>query len=33
VSSESTQVEAGSSDVEFEIVAVYDPEVPAGGAP
>ena len=33
VSSESTQVEAGSSDVEFEIVAVYVPEVPAGGAP
>jgi len=33
VSSESTQVEAGASDVEFEIVAVYVPEVPAGGAP
>lgn len=33
VSSESTQVEAGTSDVEFEIVAVYVPEVPAGGAP
>ncbi len=33
VSSESTQVEAGAADVEFEIVAVYVPEVPAGGAP
>ncbi|MGH9555545.1 MAG: PilN domain-containing protein [Terriglobales bacterium] len=33
VSSESTQTEAGTSDVEFEIVAVYVPEVPGGGAP
>ncbi|MGH9509293.1 MAG: PilN domain-containing protein, partial [Terriglobales bacterium] len=33
VSSESTQVEAGTSDVEFEIVAVYVPEVPARGTP
>jgi type IV pilus assembly protein PilN len=33
VSSESTQVDAGASDVEFEVVAVYVPEVPAGGAP
>ncbi|MGH9602689.1 MAG: PilN domain-containing protein [Terriglobales bacterium] len=33
VSSESTQVEAGTSDVEFEIVAVYVPQAPARGTP
>ncbi|MCI0354348.1 MAG: PilN domain-containing protein [Acidobacteria bacterium] len=33
VSSESTETQGGTSDVEFEIVAVYVPEVPARGAP
>lgn len=33
VSSESTVSEGGTSDVEFEIVAVYVPELPAGGRP
>jgi type IV pilus assembly protein PilN len=33
VSAESTETQGGTSDVEFEIVAVYVPEVAAGGRP